>query len=278
MSNNTPQDKVPRHQISLAPQGVSFDVKAFDTLIRNNSVVCEVYSAMICPLGALDADDMRSHTHSECQNGFLYRKEGVVSVSFTHNSTRPDFTDSGMQDASNVSSTFPRFYDDCPTKPVILGQYYRVYIKDCPVFVTNSEKLEYSQSGIDRLSYPAKEVLRLVDAGGNEYVAGEDFDITATGMLQWKTGRAPGFSAEHGKGVIYSIEYLYQPFYYVASLPHEIRVAKTMDLTGKVKLERMHQRVALQREWMFEIEDRDNPRGGSARAQRQPRKGSFGPR
>lgn len=274
-----PPDQTPRHQLVLPPQSVSFDVKAFDNLIRSHSVQCEVYSAMICPLEATDADDMRSHTHNECQNGFLYRKEGVVSISFTGNQTRPDFTGAGMQDASTVVATLPRFYDDDPTKPVILGQYYRIYVKDCPVFVTNTEKIEHHQSGLDKLSYPVKSVQRLIDSRGVEYVPGTDFDITPAGLLQWRSGHAPGYDPVQNKGVIYSIEYLYLPFYYVASLPHEIRVAKSVDpTTGQVNLERLHQQAALQREWMFEVEEREEAKGGSARAVRQPRSGSFGPR
>lgn len=277
LSTPAPKDRTPRHQLALPPQSVSFDAQAFDNLIRNHSVQCEVYSALICPLEATDADDMRSHSHPECQNGFLYRKEGVVSISFGGNNSRPDFTPAGMQDNSTVIATLPRFYDDQPEKPVVLGQYYRVYIKDCPVFVTNSEKIEHHQSGLDRLSYPIKKVLRLVDSRGVEYVDGEDFEVTPAGLLQWRAGHAPGFDPVQGKGVIYSIEYLYLPFYYVSALPHEIRVAKNI-VNGQVRLERMHQQAALQREWMFEIEDRENARGGTARAQRQPRDGSFGPR
>ena len=83
------------------------------------------------------------------------------------------------------------------------------------------------------------------------------------------------------RGVIYSIRYLYRPYFYVKGLGHELRVAAAPNpLTGEKYPEQMPQAFTLQREYLFEdsqstpdSEYPDNPR-----QQRGPADGGFGPR
>lgn len=280
-----PRPKEVRHDIQLPNESLNFDVDAFDTLIRSHGVTVEVYSAMVCCIDTDDPNDGHTHMHPQCQNGFLYRKEGETLMSFGGNVTAPEMTEYGTQDNSYVMASFPLFYDCPENKPVILGQYYRIYIKDCPVAVTNNEKIEHHQSGLDRLSYPVLEVLRATDNHGKEYVCGEDFEITPEGLIKWFENRSPGYNTQLGRGNVISFLYLYRPFYYVSRLPHEIRVSRVDNvMTGDTKLVRMQSAVALQREWCFEQEPAspDDAKTGRIRnTMRQgavPRSGSFGPR
>ena len=257
-----------------------FDVERLDEFVRSNGVTCEVYSASYCAIDVDDPNDARTHTHPNCQNGFLYRKEGVTTVSFGGNVTTPEMTEYGTQDNSYVMATFPLYYDDCPDKPVILGQFYRVYIADCPTYVTNSEKIEHHASGTDRLSYPVQRVLRMTDNRGQEYQQGQDFDVDADGLIQWRTNRSPGINVDLNRGIVLSVLYLYRPFYYVARLPHEIRVSrKSNPMTGDYEVVRMQSQVALQREWLFDSAVRNDSDGrGNNRTVAAPRSGGFGPR
>ena len=268
-----------RHDMSLPFQAVSFDIEAFDSLISSHGVTVEIYSAMICPLGSKDATDVYSHMgHSECSNGFLYAKDGEVEGAFLGNSSQPDFKGPGISDDATATMTVKRFYD-CPAgKPVLVGHYYRVYIKDCPVVVTNSEIVEHHQSGIDRLSYPAVDIQRLMDARGQEYTEGKDFEVVA-GLIHWHPNKGPGYDTKVGRGVPFSVHYTYLPFYYVKYMPHEVRVTKDVDpATGEVSLQRVQYQLSLQREWAFHSQERAAREKRSDRDVAAPRSGSFGPR
>jgi len=269
----------PRYDLQLpVADNISFDADRFDQLTRSHAVTCEVFSAMLCPLEVNDPQDVRNHEHPGCQGGFIYTCEGEVEVSFTSNNSRANFTGMGMQDDSTVYATFPRYYDTPEGKPVLIGQYYRLFIKNCPVVITNSEKIEHHQSGIDRASYPLVAVQRIIDSRGKEYKEGKDFEVHQ-GNLKWYPNRSPGYNVDLNKGVVFSIHYTYKPYYYVSHMPHEIRVAKDIDpLSGEVKLERMPYQVGLQREWTFDNQSRDGDGKLTPRINPLPRSGGFGPR
>jgi hypothetical protein len=272
-------DNFPRYDMNLPFEAVSFDIEAFDKLIASHAVTIEVYSAMICPLGSRDADDVHSHMgHSQCSNGFIYTKEGEVEAAFHGNESRPNFQGYGISDESTARMTIKRFYD-CPRdKPVLIGHYYRIYIKDCPVSVTNSEVIEHHQSGVDRLSYPIVAVQRIMDARGQEYQEGRDFVVDA-GLLRWLPNKGPGYDTKLGRGVPFSIHYTYKPFYYVKHIPHEVRVTKDIDpATGEVALQRVQYELIVQREWAFHNEGRKEREKATDRDVPAPRSGSFGPR
>ncbi len=284
MSHKSKPTSVPYNDLQLPRENIDFDVDAFDNLVRSHGVTAEIYSASLCPIDVDDPNDAHTHMHPNCQNGYLYRKEGETLMSFGGNVTSPEMTQYGNQDNSYVTATFPLYYDEPAGKPVILGQFYRIFIKDCPVAVVNSEKIEHHQTGLDRLSYPVLEVLRLTDNHGKEYTVGEDYEITAEGMLKWFENKSPGFNTKLGRGNVISILYLYRPFYYIARLPHEIRVSRDVNqMTGEISLVRMQSQAALQREWLFDnaSQDPDDKQNGGRPNKRQgivPRQGGFGPR
>ncbi len=268
-----------RYDMQLPFEAVSFDLGAFDKLLQSHGVVIEIYSAMMCPLGSHDPDDIYGHLgHTECSNGFIYSKEGEAEGCFVGNSSTPNFQGYGISDESTAQMTVKRFYDCPENKPVLIGHYYRIYLKDCAVPVVNSEILEAHQSGVDRLSYPAIEVQRLKDARGQDYEQGRDFDVK-NGMIHWHPGKGPGYDTVLGRGIPYSVHYSYRPFYYVKYMPHEIRVTKDVDpSTGEVSLVRAPYQLMLQREWAFHAEERVKREKGSDRDVAEPRSGSFGPR
>lgn len=278
MTKRRPEN-FPRYDMQIPFSAVSFDMEAIDNLVASHAVTVEIYSAMICPLGQKDVDDVYSHmNHSECSNGFIYTKEGEVEGVFLGNSSQPGFTGSGIEDDAHAMMSVRRFYD-CPAeKPVLVGHYYRVYIKDCPVVVVNSELVEHHQSGVDRCSYPVVQVQRLMDARGVEYKLGHDFAIDG-GLIRWHPNKGPGYDTKVGRGVPFSVHYTYLPFYYVKNMPHEVRVTKDVDpATGEVGLIKANYQLHLQREWAFHSEERTRREKASDRDVPAPRSGSFGPR
>jgi hypothetical protein len=268
-----------RHDLSLPFEAVSFDMPAFDKLIASHAVTIEIYSAMICPLGSHDPNDVYGHLgHTDCSNGFIYTKEGEVEASFLNNTSAPNFQGYGISDEASAQMSVKRFYDCPENKPVLIGHYYRVYLKDCSVTVVNSEVVEAHQSGVDRLSYPAIAVQRLMDARGKLYTEGADFEVR-NGLIYWNENRGPGYDTVQGRGVPFSVHYTYRPFYYVKYMPHEIRVTKDVDpITGEVNLVRAPYYLMLQREWAFHAEERVKREKASDRDVPIPRDGGFGPR
>jgi hypothetical protein len=283
------QKEPPRYDMELPREDVSFDVEAFDSLIRSHGVVLEHYAATLCPIGIQDMDDMRTHlNHSECSNGFIYDKIGEVEGWINSNGSSPQWEAYGIQDGSSVTLTLPRFYDqrfdghacECP---IMVQHYDRFYLRDIQVTVVNSQRFEHNQTGIDRMAYPVVAVQSLIDSSGKRYHEGVDFDVI-DGLIKWKPMKSPGYDPGGGldgtgTGVVCSIRYSYRPYYYVERLLHEVRVSKdTNPYTGEVTLVRMPYQILLRREWSFENEERVARDKPSDRDVPAPRSGGFGPR
>jgi len=281
------------HYITDLPTvAIGFDVEAFDDAIRNQGVRLIHFRAIRCPVGMTDiGDNRRPHPdHSGCSNGFLYERAGSVTALLIGNGNNPSLRDIGFVDGASFTSTFPRQYDDpcVPPKPFYMAPFDRFYLDEEDITVSTWQLVKSNPSGLDKLSFPAVEVERLVDARGESYEQCQDFEIEA-GQIRWKPGgRRPGEDVETGRGVIYSIRFRYRPFWYCARMMHEIRVSQQDNqMTGERKLVRMQQQCLLNREYLFLNESNDDlaldPRtstskAGSPRQQHAPEDGGFGPR
>lgn len=261
-------------------EAVSLDPDAYDELIRNQGVTMLHYRSMRCPVGMSDPDDLRRphEHHADCSNGFLYTLSGAVTVAFLGNSKEERFADVGRLDSAGAEILIPRFYDDKDATPVELAQFDRIYLADESVTVVNWQTFATHASGIDRLQFPAVRVQDLVDSRGTRYAPGLDFEIRG-GQIHWLGQSQPGIDPDTGKGVVCSARYTYRPFWYVARMPHEIRLAQVEDDTGR-HVVRMPQQAAIQREMWFEKEQRDAeaPHPDSPRQKPGPADGGFGPR
>lgn len=272
-------NRQPSHyDIFIPAHGISFDVDAFDELMREHGVTLQHYKALPCPLGVFDRDDNRSHVdHDNCSNGFLYEYGGEVTAFFSGNSNSPALEVFGIADGSTVQVTLPRFYDN-DGEQISVQHYDRFFLKDVEVFSTNGEQVEYHQSGVDRLRYPIQKVESIVDARGRRYQQDRDFQVIQ-GNICWQGDNRPGFDPQQGRGVVYSVRYRYRPFYYVRSLIHEVRVSRDIDYeTGNIKLQRMPYALVLQREYVYENERRSTKGVSDSRDMQAPRSGGFGPR
>jgi hypothetical protein len=278
MAKRTSTDSFP---MQFPSQAVSFDPNAFDEAIQNHGVEMVHFIAMRCPVGMTDPDDImrRPHEHHEgCSNGFVYTRAGVVTCLFLGNTKDSQYQDYGRLDGSTVSATFQRHYDDKPDKPIKMCQYDRLFLKEEVGTVEDWHTFAASLTGVNRLQFPAVEVELLMDANGKRYTPGLDFSVRE-GNIHWVNG-GPGIDPKTGKGVVCSVRYSYRPFWYVARMEHEVRVAQVEDDYGDRAVERMPQQARLQRERWFEKEERDaeakNP--NSPRQKPGPADGSFGPR
>lgn len=267
-------------QMQLQPSMVSFDPTAFDELIKANGVELVHYTAMPCPVGLTDPDDIRqTHAHHEdCSNGFIYTRAGTVTCGFLGNSKESHFADAGRIDGSTVNAVIPRFYDDKPEESVYFTSFDRVYLKEEAITVVTFNKYQAHVSGVDRLTFPVVHVINLVDAFGKRYKECVHFTVR-DGQIHWKEGEGPGIDPSTGKGVVFSARFTYRPYWIVKNMVHEVRVAQNEDEFFNRTTLRMPQQCALQREYhYFKSANDDQAKDPEKRQKPGPATGGFGPR
>ena len=271
------------HQLNYPGDfAVDFSADAFDQAIQDKGIPFQHSIALPCPLGKTDVGDYRKpHAdHGSCSNGFLYREAGTIMTLFSGNSLQMIQVDLGLLTGSSVSVSFDRFYqpirEGVEPEPFYAATFDRFYLPDENIVVTTTEMFEPSGAPQDRLHFPVVRVVALIDANGIEYsqVAG-DFSVVE-GKIQWGK-KSPLFNVEKSRGIPCSIRYLYRPYYLLKTMQHEVRVSQTEDFAGNRILTRLPQGAILQRENVFENQDKDNTTS-SDRQVKGPSTLNLGPR
>jgi hypothetical protein len=130
----------------------------------------------------------------------------------------------------------------------------KLYLADIEIKVSLTQFVEADKKGVDRLRHPAVSISDLIDANGVSYEEGVDFKISDSGAIVWLGQKRPGWNATIGKGVVYSVRYMYTPYFIVDRILHEIRVSQSTRQDGKSFkrfLERMPYQVQVIRENAF---------------------------
>lgn len=268
------------YSTELSNDLISFDIEAFDNAIRNQGVTLVHWRAMACPVGMIDEFDTRRphEDHSGCSNGFIYTEGGLVTILFTGNTLNSSSSEVGFMNGSVVNVTFPRFYDRAnlaePEIPIHIAPFDRLYFHEKRVVVPHWQRFRTNGTS-DKLQFPIVQVQDLIDSNNKRY-SKADFDLV-DGRLVWSTSNRPGVDPQSGKGLICSARFLYRPYFYIKNLVHQVRVTQAENpMTGERETFRMPQAAVLEREYIFEKNDKD-----SADTQRQvavPDGLIFGPR
>lgn len=267
----------------FAADQIAFDTAAYDDFLRSHGVPLAHWRAMACPVGKTDPDDARrpDEDHEGCSNGYVYTFGGVVTAGFVSNPKDSRVVDLGRLDGSTVQVVLPRQYDrceeGCEPKPLRPAQYDRFFLVDRSITVPTWQLFAAHKTGVDRVQFPVVEVVDLMDSSGKAYAPG-DYEV-AGGRIAWTKG-GPGVDPKTGRGVVCSVRYMYRPFWYVKRLMHEVRLAVVGNEMGGRSVERMPQSLELQREYVFEREDRDARIADPANLRQVPgpQSGGFGPR
>lgn len=243
--------KSPVSPLSLPYEKVTLDRISLENFTKDSGPIFVHYKATPCPIGQVEKESIRSpHAeHSECSNGFIYEKAGEFSGPFTSNAASLQLTDIGLVDGSTSIVTLPRFYNDTQEQ-IYINPYDRLYIKDNVVLSVFAEKIESSISGVDRATFPIERVESVIDNKGKKYSQDIHFNLV-NGNIVWLSDNRPGYDVSLGKGTLYSVRYLYIPFYYVSRLLHEIRIIAFADLDGNIKYDRGPYQIAIVREKFF---------------------------
>jgi hypothetical protein len=245
---------------------MSFDLAKQDLFATSFAVEFQHFKAMPSPIGQNDRGDYRRNDGVDTitSNGMLYNCAGKFSATMTDNSRDKGKTDGGQLDASQCRIVMPRYYNAADgtldaNNRIYLAPGDRVYVADptTDVLVSNYHKMDY-EAGIDNI--PMFPIVKLdssiVDSQGIEYICGVNFSITQAGNIRWIDGaRNPGIDPDTGKGRIYSIRYLYRAYWYVQSLPKEVRITNVT--TGNLRApERMAMHAILVREYVYHNQNR----------------------
>lgn len=242
----------------------SFDLKRLDAFVTGLGVDLIHYRAIPSPIGKNDRGDLRRNDGVDTitSNGMIYRRGGVITATMTDNSREQKRSQSGVLDPSEARLVLPRFYnkkDLSDGERIYLMPGDRLYFADpnADVMVANSQEMEYRDDVDNEPMFPITKLQdKILDSRNTEYTQGPDFTITVEGNIRWTPGgNNPGIDPNTGKGRLYSIRYLYKAFYYVVSLPKEVRVTNVT--TGGVRSpERMAMHAIIVREYIFHQRNR----------------------
>ncbi len=255
-----------------------FDTRAFDSAIRAHGVRFVHYRGQKCTVGVVDQYDQRQvhPDHEGRSNGFIYTRAGVVMALFTGNNKDRKQSEMGIMDAGYAQLTLARNYEDAEGQ-VMLMPRDRLYLDDEDIIVPDWETVTKQISGKDRLRHPVVAVVDLIDNRGVRYKQGVHFGIQG-GQIIWTTG-GPLHDPLTGAAALYTVRYTYRPYFYVDRMIKELRVAQERGADGVVKAVRMPQAVMVQREYIFEASQPNDPQalgGDPARQAKGPEEGSGG--
>ncbi len=256
---------------------VHFDSTLFNGLVRSKGIQFSHYVAIPCAGSDTNTEDIRSnHYGHSCSNGFFYKKVPDTFTSiFTNNPSSKYFKAEGIIDSATSWVIVPRTYDKSNKLPYF-SPYDRVYIESpefCQILVPTFERLEMSQTGIEKARFPIVEVQYLMDSNEEMYEPGIDF-IVSDGNIRWISTHRPQWNQKLNVGTPYSIRYLYRPFWYVASVEHEIRISKALDDNGEEQQVRLPSYLRCIREIFFRDKENNPNNDGSPREGIAPPSGS----
>lgn len=238
----------------------SFDLPRLDIFVASLGIDFTHYRAMPSPIGKNDRGDLRRSDGVDTitSNGMIYRCAGIFTATITNNDRVQKRSPSGVLDPSEARLVMQRFYNinggTDNGERIYLAPGDRLYIADpqADVFVSNAQQMDYEQSVDNVPMFPiCKLQEKILDSQNIEYTQDVDFTVTKEGNIRWLSGgKAPGIDPATGKGRVYTIVYLYRAYYYIVSLPHEIRITNVT--VGNVRTPtRMAYHAVIMREFVF---------------------------
>lgn len=257
----------------------SFNLLFDDAFVIGSGIDYSHWKAMPSPIGLKDRGDYRRDgLDTITANGMIYICAGVFTGCETDNTTDRKRTDGGVVDPSVSRLILPRFYNTVKSvagsvnanpqdngKRIHLDIGDRIYVSDpqANVNVSWSQRMTY-ETGLNVPMFPIVELeVPIIDSRNISYVQGLDFCITSDGNINWLPGgKNPSIDPETGKGRVYSVRYLYRAFYYVVSLPKEIRMTNITE-NGVRSPERLASYAVLQREYVWHSQNRGDPKNQS---------------
>jgi hypothetical protein len=249
-------DKQVIHENEFPKESVAYDLDAFENLVQAHGLIFTHYVAMKDPVGLINKTDIRRPNavqDDHISNGFYYVEGGKIRTLFAGNTKEVRASSGGITDPGIAQITPSLVYLDSGQK-TYMSVYDRLYLDESSILTTRTDLVNLNQTGIDRLPFPAVEVLYLVDSDGVRF-SGPDFDIV-NGAIHWGSKRPSS---------VYSIKYTYRPFWLISRMVHDLRIVQAVDYMGGRQVKQAHQSSIVQREYLYlnalQNEQGTNPRG-----------------
>lgn len=241
---------------------MSLDLNKQDKFVKSFGVAFAHYKAMPSPIGLKDRGDYRRSDGVDTitSNGMIYKLAGTFTATMEDNDRNQKNSSDSLVDVSQARLVMPRFYDDGKTR-IYMAPGDRIYISDpqADVLVSNYQRMTYEQGDNVAMFPIVKFDIPIVDNVNREYIEGVDYGVTSSGNVRWISGgRSPGIDPETGEGRVYSIRYLYKAYWYVVSLPKEVRVTGVTNGTVRSS-ERMPYHAVIVREYIYHNQNKGGP-------------------
>jgi hypothetical protein len=263
-----PNIKLPSKLLGQQPSGqpqAGMNPDSFNELIKSKGIRMVHSRPVPCPRRLSIHDGDHDPGCTDCHNGFIYYGERAFIGAFQGNSNQRQFVMNGSYDIDQATIVLPSTYDDGTELDV---QFFdQILVPDYTV--RYYQLVEHSQTGIDKLHFPAKSIDFIMDAYGVQYRVGVDVIINEKGYLEW-VGERPGYDPVTGNGIIYSVNYYTRPVFTVIGLPHQIRATQTLDKDGNSIQQRFPQLAVVRKDFIphdpydkVGPSDRPEPKDGS---------------
>jgi hypothetical protein len=252
----------PVQQLRFPAGSVAFDPDKIDQTIQSHGTRFLHYTAMFNPIGLIDENDARrpdAETDSDATNGLTYIKAGYFRAIISGNSKEIRAMEGGLLNSARAQITPQRYYEEqwgADPERVYLAPFDRLFLDNEKILVVRHELATAHETGLDRLRFPVAKVKAIVDSNGSQYYP-DDYQIEE-GCLRW-VGKRPGINPNTGKGVVYSIRYLYRPYWLVDHLVHDLRLVQHEEMSKKETIS-MQQCAIINREYVYHSKQKDPER------------------
>ena len=259
MSDQKPRGEQLQSILSIPDQlaQVSLNLDKCDQFITGKGIDFVHCKAFPSPIGMKDKGAYRNNDALDTfsSNGMIYKEAGVFTAILFSNSKRHQDVEGGIFDDSISRISLPRYYNkndgQSNGEEILLSPGDRLFMRDLELRVATFQLSEFRPGLVDRLQFPALKVEFLMDSNGIEYTQGIDFTLTCDGFIKWINPiKTPGIDPDTGKGRVYSVRYLYNAHWYIASLLNEVRVTRVTE-NGVNKTARMPYSAMIQREYVY---------------------------
>jgi hypothetical protein len=243
---------------------------AFQDLIENHGIKMRIQRPVPCPnIRSLDAPQHESNCNL-CVNGSVHFDQREFIGAPMGDTMDRKFGSNGTWDLDQANIIVPTH--DLNGQNLDVNYFDAIVLPDFSV--RYYQRVEHSQSGFDRLQFPALSLDFVIDSSGKQYRVGIDV-IVEEGRLQW-IGERPGYDPFLKVGKIYSVSFYTTPQFTVVGLPHQLRMAQTHIKAGQGQparnvQARFPQLVVVRRDFIpFDAFDKDG-----AKDRPEPRRGSI---
>jgi hypothetical protein len=196
-------------------QSPTFNPQAFQKSTEQSGIPMILMKPLPCPaVRSVRGGDHPSDC-DRCQNGYVYYGHTRFIGIKTEQGTSKEFAQPGSVDYDFSLIQVPP--NDLDGKPLNVSFFDKIVLDDPKEEKRFWQRVEASETGIDRLHFPALRVEKCLDASG-EYVDGLDFVVNESGWIRWLGRRKPQYDPVAQTGGIYSIAYYIKPSYVVTDI------------------------------------------------------------